>query len=181
MICGTRRQLWLPPPIVVIDEGELLAGGVTCGGSLISCRLDSSWLHHLVADIPCIEGLRFGGRTTALRPSLKLLNLRIRLVFIEAFRSAPCEAADLLDIQRALLCLILSCSSLSHFDVTSIDLSHISCRLGWTPDAYTSCAKASETRPLFLGCALSCLRNLTCGEELRLFDDLGVWLGWRVL
>ena len=180
MICLARRQLWLSSPIVVIDEGELLARSVTCGGSLIRSRLDSCRLHHLVANIPRIEGLRFGGWTAALWPSLKLLNLA-GLVFIEAFRGATCQATDLLDIQRAPLCLILRCSSLSHFDVTSIDMGHICGRLRGTSDAYATCAKASETRPLFLRCALSRLRDLTCGKELLLFNDLGVWLGWRVL
>ena len=142
MICLARRQLWLSSPIVVIDEGELLARGVTGGGSLIRRRFDSGRLRHLVSNIPRIEGLRFGGWATALWPSLKLLNLRIGLVFIEAFRGATCEATDLLDIQRALLCLIVSCSTLSHFDVTSIDMGHICCRLGGT---YATCAKASQT------------------------------------
>ena len=82
LICGSRRQLWLSSPTVVIDEGELLARGVTCGGSLVRCRPDSCLLRHLVADIPRIERLRFGGWTTALWPPLKLRNLRIWLVFI---------------------------------------------------------------------------------------------------
>ena len=60
-------------------------------------------------------------------------------------------------------------------------MGHICCRLRGTSDAASTCAKAAETRPLFLGCALSCLWNLTCREKLLLFDDLGVWLGWRVL
>ena len=171
----------LPSPIVVIDEGELLARGVTGCGSLIRCRLYSCWLHHLVADISCIKGLRFDGWTTALWPSLKLLNLRVGLVFVEAFRGATCEPTDLLDIQRTLLSLILRCSSLCHFDVASIDMSHICCRLGGTSNSNGTCAKASQTRPLFLRCALSRLWNLTCGEELLLFNDLGMWLGWRVL
>ena len=181
MICLARRQLWLSSPIVVIDEGELLARGVTGGGSLIRRRLDSGRLRHLVSNIPRIEGLRFGGWATTLWPSLKLLNLRIGLVFIEAFRGATCEATDLLDIQRAPLSLILRCYSLSHFDVTSVDMGHICCRLRGTAEACATCAKAAETRPLFLRCALSRLWDLTCGEEMLLFNDLGVWLGWRVL
>ena len=60
-------------------------------------------------------------------------------------------------------------------------MGHICCRLGGTSDAYSTCAKASQTRPLFLRSALSRLWNLTCGEKLLLFNDLGVWLGWRVL
>ena len=89
----------LPSPIVVIGEGELFARGITGGGSLIRCRLHSRRLHHLVADIPRIEGLRFGRWTTALWPSLKLLNLRIGLVLVETFRGATCISTDLFDIQ----------------------------------------------------------------------------------